>query len=256
MIYTEGLTKRYGDILAVDHIDLRIDAGTVYGFLGPNGAGKTTTMQLLTTLETPTEGHATVAGHPTTDREAVKPHIGYLPDTPPVYDAFTGYEQLEYVATLRGLDDEVASGRIDRLLARVGLSEAANRRIDTYSQGMRQKVGLIQSVLHEPGVLFLDEPTNGLDPRAAREVVDLINELSETGTTIFLSTHILPVVEELANTVGVLHDGTLLTEGTPAELVQRATSDEDQSLEQAFLEITADDAHLSGETDPSLDTRP
>ena len=248
MIEANGITKRYDDVTAVEGLDLEVPAGTVYGFLGPNGAGKTTTMEIFTTLTTPTEGRAAVAGRPTTDRDAIKARIGYLPDEPPVYDAFTGREQLEYVATLRGLDDDTAAERAERLLSRVDLLDAADRRIDTYSQGMRQKIGLVQSVIHEPAVLFLDEPTNGLDPRAAREVVDLIDDLAAEGTTVFLSTHILPVVEELADTVGVLHRGSLVAEGSPAEL-KRRTTDADRgsegTLEQVFLEVTDDDAHLA-----------
>ena len=252
MIEARGLTKRYGDVTAIEGLDLSVPAGSVYGFLGPNGAGKTTTMELLTTLSTPTAGEATVAGEPISDREAVKPHIGYLPDEPPVYDAFTAREQLEYVATLRGLDDDAAAERAEQLLARVDLLEDADRRIDAYSQGMRQKVGLVQAIVHEPDVLFLDEPTNGLDPRMAREVVDLIDELAAEGTTVFLSTHILPVVEELADTVGVLYEGSLVAEGAPADLQRRATDadasdagDGARSLEDVFLEVTDDAGHIA-----------
>ncbi|MFC6729823.1 ABC transporter ATP-binding protein, partial [Natronoarchaeum mannanilyticum] len=176
-ITADGLTKRYGDVEAVDGVDLSISSGAVYGFLGPNGAGKTTTIEMLATLVEPTAGTATVAGHPISDRDAIKPHIGYLPDEPPVYDAFSAREQLEYVAVLRGLDDDRAADRIDELLARVDLAADADRLIDDYSQGMRQKVGLLQALLHDPDVLFLDEPTSGLDPRAAREAVDLIDDL-------------------------------------------------------------------------------
>ncbi|GAB3027165.1 ABC transporter ATP-binding protein [Natronobiforma cellulositropha] len=248
MIVADGLTKRYGDVTAVDRLDLRVDGGTIYGFLGPNGAGKTTTIGMLTTLVEPTAGGATVAGHATTDRDAVKPHIGYLPDEPPVYDAFSAREQLEYVATIRGLEEGWAAERAERLLERVGLGDSADRRIDTYSQGMRQKVGLVQAILHDPAVLFLDEPTNGLDPRAARDVVDLIAQLTDDGTTVFLSTHILPVVEELADTVGVLHQGSLVAEGSPAELTRRVTDADESTLEQVFLTVTDDDSRLATKT--------
>jgi len=255
MIESDGLSKEYDSHAAVDHLDLSIEAGAIYGFLGPNGAGKTTTIEMLTTLLPPTDGHATVAGHSISDREAVKPHIGYLPAEPPVYDAYSGREQLEYVGRLRGLDAEEASAQADSLLARVGLLDSADRRIDTYSTGMRQKVGLLQTMLHDPAVIFLDEPTTGLDPRAAREVVDLITELSDDGTTVFLSTHILPVVDEIADRIGVLHEGSLVAEGSPESLKRRLSEGNTQTLERAFLDLTDDDAHLAAdaETQPVAD---
>ena len=239
-IETSGLTKRFGDHTAVDHLDLAIPQGHVYGFLGPNGAGKTTTMRMLTTLMSPTAGTATIMGTPLTDREAVPPHIGYLPEEPPLYEELTGREQLSYVAFLHDIPDEVAADRIEDLLARLDMTDDADRRISTYSKGMRQKIGLIQALLHEPAVLFLDEPTSGLDPRAARTVLDVLAELVDEETTVFLSTHILSVVDELADTIGVLHEGRLVAEGSPADLKRRSETGEERTLEQAFLEVTAD----------------
>ena len=241
-IEMEHLTKRYGETTAVSDLTTSIDAGTVYGFLGPNGAGKTTTMQMLTTLTRPTSGTAHVVRHSITDREAVTPHIGYLPEDPPIYDELTGREQLEYVSDLRNLPKEQTTERINRLLDRFGLDSDANRRIEAYSKGMRQKVGIIQAVLHEPAVAFLDEPTSGLDPRAARPVRDMIAELADREMTIFLSTHILPVVDELADTVGVLHQGELVAENDPELLKTRAETGESRSLEEAFLEVTRETA--------------
>ncbi|MFW6449198.1 MAG: ABC transporter ATP-binding protein, partial [Halobacteriota archaeon] len=191
-IAAEGLTKRYGDdVLAVDDLDLTIGPGRVYGFLGPNGSGKTTTMRMLTTLVRPTAGTASVAGVDIRRRDALIDRIGYLPEEPPVFEELTGREQLRHIAALHDLAAGPADDRIETLLERLSLAESADRRIDGYSTGMRKKIGLIQSVLHEPPVLFLDEPTTGLDPRAARTVKDLIAELSAGETTIFLSTHIL-----------------------------------------------------------------
>ena len=239
-IATEGLTKRFGDVVAVDGLTLSVPAGTVYGFLGPNGAGKTTTMRMLTTLMEPTEGSASIVGTPVTDRETVRHHLGYLPETPPLYEELTGREQLEYVAFLQDLPNDVAAERIETALDRFDLTEAADRRIATYSKGMRQKLGLVQAMLHEPAVLFLDEPTSGLDPRAARTVLDVVHDLVDEETTVFLSTHILSVVDELADTIGVLHEGRLVAEGSPADLKRRAETGEERTLEQAFLEVTAD----------------
>ncbi|MFC7072988.1 ABC transporter ATP-binding protein [Halovenus rubra] len=244
-IATEELTKQYGDTVAVSDLDIAISQGTVYGFLGPNGAGKTTTIEMLTTLLSPTAGKAHVMGVPVTNRERVKQHIGYLPHEPPVYETFTAREQLAYAADIRNLDVSTSDERIDQLLERIGLLDAAGDRIATYSQGMRRKVGLVQALLHEPDVAFLDEPTSGLDPRASRTVIDLVTEQVRQGTTVFLSSHILSVVEELADTVGVLYEGELVAEDSPTELVDRTESEDGQgTLEEAFLEITTDREHV------------
>ncbi|WP_408957212.1 ABC transporter ATP-binding protein [Natrinema sp. 74] len=237
-IETDGLTKRYGETIAVSDLTMDIERGTVYGFLGPNGAGKTTTMRMLTTLTNPTSGTARIAGHSIDDRESVTAHIGYLPEDPPVYDELTGREQLEYAAGLRDIPEAEATERIESLLERFDLLEDANKRIEDYSKGMRQKVGVIQAVLHEPAVAFLDEPTSGLDPRAARTMRDTIAELANQEMTIFLSTHILSVVDELADEIGVLHDGTLVAEDDPDRLKSLAETGEARSLEEAFLDIT------------------
>jgi len=241
-IETTALTKRYGSTTAVEQLDLSVPDGTVYGFLGPNGAGKTTTMRILTGLTTPTSGAATVAGVPVTDRDSLRPRIGYLPEEPPLYEQATAYEQLEYVAGLRDLPPRETQARIDGLLDRLDLSrDDAVTRIADYSKGMRQKVAYVQSVLHEPDVAFLDEPTSGLDPRAARTIRELIRELTDGGTTVFLSTHILPVVEAVADTVGILYDGQLVAEDAPDTLTQRAETGETRTLEDAFLELTSAD---------------
>ena len=246
-IETDQLTKRYGETLAVDRLDLSISEGIVYGFLGPNGAGKTTTMRLLTGLTQPTSGSGTVAGVPITDRDGLRSHIGYLPEEPPLYEHATAYEQLEYIAGLRDVPVETTQKRIDTLLDELDLTADAGTRIVDYSKGMRQKTAYIQAVLHEPDVVFLDEPTSGLDPRAARTIRDLITDLADSGTTVFLSTHILPVVEEVADTVGILYDGQLVAEDAPETLTQRAETGDTQTLEDVFLELTS--------TDPAADTR-
>mgnify|MGYP000329505709 CR=1 FL=1 len=235
-IRTEGLTKRYDDAVAVADLDLTVESGSVFGFLGPNGAGKTSTIRILTTLTTPTAGTAHVAGQPVTDRPSVVEEIGFLPEEPPLYDELTGREQLEYIAGLRGHEDWA---RVESLLERFDLAGDADRRVETYSKGMKQKLGLVQALLHEPAVLFLDEPTSGLDPRAARTVRDTIGEVAAADTTVFLSTHILPVVEELADTVGVLYDGDLVAEGSPAELTDGVEAG--STLEDVFLDVTSED---------------
>jgi len=244
-IETNELTKQYGETLAVDRLDLSISEGSVYGFLGPNGAGKTTTMRLLTGLTRPTSGTGSVAGVPITDRDGLRPHLGYLPEEPPLYEQATAYEQLEYVAGLRDLPERATRERINTLLDELDLTTDATTRIADYSKGMRQKTAYIQAVLHEPDVVFLDEPTSGLDPRAARTIREMILDLANSGTTVFLSTHILPVVDEVADTVGILYDGQLVAEGAPETLTQRAETGDTQTLEDVFLELTS--------TDPAAD---
>ena len=252
-IDTTDLTKRYETTLAVDSLSLTIPEGTIYGFLGPNGAGKTTTMRMLTGLKRPTSGSASIAGVSVDDRSALRPHIGYLPEEPPLYDEATANEQLDYVAGLRDLPVDTARDRIDQLLDALDLITDANTRISDYSKGMRQKTAYIQAVLHEPDVIFLDEPTSGLDPRAARTLRSMITDLADTGTTVFLSTHILSVVEEVADTVGILYDGRLVAEDSPEALTDRAESGEKESLEDAFIELTTESA--DGDSDTAARSR-
>ena len=242
-ISTDGLTKAYGDNTAVSDVDLAIPSGSIYGFLGPNGAGKTTTIRLLTALTRPTSGTGRIAGHPITDREAVIPHIGYLPESPPIYDELTAREQLEYHGGLRDMSPAKIQQRSESLLARFDLLADADNRISTYSKGMKQKTGLIQALMHDPEVVILDEPTSGLDPRGAHTVRETITELAASETTVLLSTHILPVVEELATAVGILYDGELVAEGAPDELTDRMQTGGEGTLEDAFLEVTTDDVH-------------
>ena len=242
-IETIGLTKKYGDTTAVDRLDLSVSAGTVYGLLGPNGSGKTTTMRMLTTLTEPTDGEAYIMGDSVENREAVVEHIGYLSEESPLYDELTAREQLEYIADLRDIPDETAEERIEDYLSRFGLSDAADDRISTYSKGMRRKTSITQTLLHDPDVVFLDEPTSGLDPRAARTVRELIQELSDRDMTILISTHILPVIEKVADEVGVLQDGVLVAEVGTDELKHGA---EGGSLEDVFLEVTTE-MGVSGE---------
>ena len=246
-ILAEGLRKEYGDVVAVANLDLAVESGAVYGFLGPNGSGKTTTMRMLTTLARPTSGTARVAGVPVDDRESVIGRVGYLPERPPVFEELTGRENLRYVAAVQDVPRAAARERIDDYLDRFGLADAADRRVEGYSTGMRKKLGLVVAVLHRPRVVLLDEPTSGLDPRAARTVKDLITELADRQVTIFLSTHILSVVDELADEGGVLSDGRLVTEGSPERLKGRAERGEDATLEDVFLQVTEDHAAERGE---------
>jgi ABC-2 type transport system ATP-binding protein len=241
-IEATDLRKAFGSAVALDGVSLSIPRGTVYGFLGPNGAGKTTTMRLLTGLSRPSSGTARVCGVPVDDRRELVSRVGYLPETPPLYDEFSAREQLEYVADLRGVRPDAARDRVDAYLGQFDLADDADRRIESYSKGMKQKTAFVQSVLHDPDVLFLDEPTSGLDPRAARQMRSSIDAFADAGRTVFLSTHILSVVEDVADEVGVLFEGGLVAEGTPDELKTRAETGADGSLEDAFLAVTSGDA--------------
>lgn len=239
-IVTHDLTKRYGSTTAVGGLDLEISAGAIYGFLGPNGAGKTTTIRMLTGLLPPTGGEGRVADAPITDRERLVEYVGYLPESPPIHEELTAREQLEYHGGLRGMEPDAIDARVEDLLERFDLADDADDRIVTYSKGMRQKTGLIQAIMHDPDVVFLDEPTSGLDPRATRTVRKVLSELAADGTTIFLSTHVLSVVERIATEVGILYDGELVESGPPDELIARLEQGADSTLEDVFLEVTTE----------------
>lgn len=197
---------------------------------------------MLTGLVEPTDCDAFVAGTHCSERRHLVEKIGLLPEEPPLYNELTGREQLQFAADLRDISWGRVSARALGLARELDLDGNLDRRIDGYSKGMRQKTAFIQAVQHDPAVAFLDEPTSGLDPRAARTLRELIVELTDDGTTVFLSTHILPVVEEIADRVGVLYDGRLVSEGSPAELTDDVDSDGDADLEEAFLELTDDPA--------------
>ena len=218
-VSTRGLTKRYRLDVALDHLDLDVPAGCVFGFLGPNGAGKTTTLRLLTGLARPTEGSATVAGiDATTGGRALAGRIGALDQDPRYYGWMTGRELLAFVGRLHGLDGLALRSRVDEVLETIGLVDAANRRIGGYSGGMRQRIGIGQAMLPRPSVLFLDEPVSSLDPAGRRDVLEMISRLRGT-CTVFMSTHILNDVERVCDRVGILDHGRLIAEAPMAELL-------------------------------------
>ena len=218
-VSTRGLTKRYRLDVALDHLDLDVPAGCVFGFLGPNGAGKTTTLRLLTGLARPTEGSATVAGiDATTGGRALAGRIGALDQDPRYYGWMTGRELLVFVGRLHGLDGATLRTRVDEVLETIGLVDAANRRIGGYSGGMRQRIGIGQAMLPRPSVLFLDEPVSSLDPAGRRDVLEMISRLRGT-CTVFMSTHILNDVERVCDRVGILDHGRLIAEAPMDELL-------------------------------------
>src|SRR5580704_10917116 len=198
-------------------LSLQVEEGEIFGFLGPNGAGKTTTLKLLMGLVFPTAGSAKILGRDWTDPE-VKAQIGFLPEQPYFYDHLTARELLNYYGQLSGVPAKGRSRCVEEMLARVGLSDSAGVQMRKFSKGMLQRVGLAQAILHDPKLVFLDEPMSGLDPMGRREVRDLIQQLRHEGKTVFFSTHILSDAEALCDRVGVIHQGELRGVGAVADL--------------------------------------
>lgn len=221
---TRGLTKRFGSVLALDHVDLDVRAGIVFGLLGPNGAGKTTTIRLLTGLATPTEGHVTVTGLDVGSSGSVQAElhrrIGVLDQEPRYYGWMTGRELLHFVGDLLGIEGADLKTRAGETLERVGLTDAADRRIATYSSGMRQRLGIGQAILGRPKLLILDEPVSSLDPEGRRDLLALIGDLREASTVV-LSSHVLSDVERVCERVAILDRGRLITEAAVSDLLDR-----------------------------------
>lgn len=216
-----GLTKRYGDVLALDALTLDVPAGAVFGILGPNGAGKTTLLRLLTGLARPTAGEATVAGlSVTAHASAVHRRISFLDQSPQYYSWMSGRDLVTFVGELFGLRGVELRTRVDDALALTGLADAAHRRIGGYSGGMRQRLGLAQALVNRPEVLFLDEPASALDPAGRHEILAAIASLRGTAT-VCMSTHILADVERICDTVAILNHGRLLVAASVAELQER-----------------------------------
>lgn len=217
-IETTLLTRAFGSLVAVDNLTLVIPEGTVFGFLGPNGAGKTTTVRMLSALIAPTRGSATVAGYRLGEQnEAIRQSIGILTETPGLYERLSAWQNLMFFAELYDLSAKRATSQVERYLRMLELWERRDDRVGGFSKGMRQKLAIARALLHEPKVIFLDEPTAGLDPEAARVVRDFIKELRAEGRTIFLTTHNLPEADELCDLIGVFRS-RLLRLGTPANL--------------------------------------
>jgi ABC-2 type transport system ATP-binding protein len=239
IIQATGLTKRFGKLVAVRDVTFEVGAGQVFGFLGPNGAGKTTTIRMLAGLVRPSGGVAQVAGFDVVaEPQEVKRRVGYLAETPYLYPKLSGREFLSFMAGLYQVPPGVARQRATRLLSLFELTEKSDELIETYSHGMRQKLALAGALLHEPPVLFLDEPTSGLDPRSARLVKDLLVGLVGRGHTVFLSTHVLEIAEQLCHRVGIIDRGQVVATGTLDELRQRAAGEQAVSLEDVFLQLT------------------
>ena len=219
-IEVEGLERAFsGGVLAVDGVDLEVAEGEIYAFLGPNGAGKTTTVRMLTTLLRPTGGSARVAGHDVCDEaRAVRRAIGVALQEAALDPLMTGRELIRLQATLHGMPSREGARRADQLLERVDLVAAADRRVGTYSGGMKRRLDLASALVHEPRVLFLDEPTTGLDPVSRKTIWEEVSKLNDEGTTVFLTTQYLEEADQLADRVGIIDSGKIVAEGTPGSL--------------------------------------
>jgi ABC-2 type transport system ATP-binding protein len=247
LIETQALVKRYGDKLAVNNVSFEVQAGEVFGFLGPNGAGKTTTIKMIVGLLQPTSGTIRVAGYNVQAQPLLaKAASGYVPDTPNLYAKLTGRELLRFVGDLYSLDRQRLAQRTEELLRVLDLNEAADQTIDSYSHGMQQKASLAAALMHDPKVLVLDEPTVGLDPKSARLIKDILRQMAERGTAVFLSTHILEIAERMCDRIGIINKGELVAIGTMNELRSLGKAGE-TSLEDIFLGLTggAEEAEIS-----------
>lgn len=235
IIETAGLTKLYGEKAAVDHLDLTIRKGEVFGLLGPNGAGKTTTTLMLLGLTEPAEGQAWIAGKDCTrDPIGVKRIVGYLPDNVGFYNDMTGRENLHFTGRLNGLSEDVIRERTEQLLERVGMTDAADKKAGIYSRGMKQRLGIADVLIKDPEVIIMDEPTLGIDPQGMRDLLKLIRQLSEEdGRTILISSHQLYQIQQICDRVGIFVDGRLIACGTVEELGRRMEREGKYTLELA-----------------------
>ncbi len=220
MVQARDLRKAYGKVQAVDGLSLEIEEGEIYGLLGPNGSGKTTTILILLGLTEPSGGEVEVVGYnPTRDPLKVKRLVGYLPENVGFYPDLTARENLRYIARLNGIPDRESKARIQEVLEQVGLVEAADRPVGTYSRGMRQRLGIADVLIKRPRLAILDEPTTGIDPEGANQILDFIVRMrDEQGMTIMLSSHLLHQVQRICDRVGIVHRGKLVVEGTVEEL--------------------------------------
>lgn len=237
MITIEKLSKTYGSFDAVKDLDFTVPKGTVYAFLGPNGAGKTTTIRMLMGILIPSKGRAKIAGLDCIeDRIEVKRKVGYLPDVPIFYDFLRGHEIISFVGEMHGMPRKVARAKADDLISEWGLAEAGDDFAINYSMGMKKKLGLACAMIHQPEVLILDEPTNGLDPRTSRDVQERLKALAASGHTIFLSTHLLDMVERICDQACIIDHGQIRGKGTLEEI--RLHGQSGGSLEDIFLTLT------------------
>jgi len=233
-----GVSKRYGDVTAVDYLDLEVRKGEVFGLLGPNGSGKSTTLKMILGLVKPDSGSVNVLGiNVEDDSVAVKRKIGYVPEAPRIYEFLTSLEFLDFTGDVYGMAPEEKKKRIEEFVRALDLEGREGDIISSYSEGMKQKVVIISALMHKPELLLLDEPLSGLDPKSARIVKDLLRELASQGVTTIMSTHILEIAQAMCDRIAIMYGGRLLALGTMEELRRKAKMPE-SGLEDIFLKLT------------------
>lgn len=239
-----NLTRDYNGLRAVDEISFSVETGEIFGFLGPNGAGKTTTIRMLTGQLLPTSGTAKVAGYDiVSERQQLKPRIGVLFDSQNIYERMSAHENLMFYARLY----RIKKNRVDEVLAQVGLTERARDKTQGYSNGMKQRVLIARAMLHKPEVLFLDEPTRGLDPHIARDIRGIVAGLARDGMTVFLTTHYMEEADQLSRRVAFLDRGRIVALDSPARLKAQYGKDEKAALEDIFIQLTGSDLQKGSE---------
>jgi ABC-2 type transport system ATP-binding protein len=238
MIEIINLTKHYGTLAALDNLNLRVQAGEIFGFLGPNGAGKTTTIRVMMGILKASSGQVLLDGHDisTAPRKA-KAIAGFIPDRPFIYEKLSGAEFLQFVGRLHRMEDGRLARRIADLLEHLELTRWRDELVESYSHGMKQRLVVCAALLHQPRILVVDEPMVGMDPKGARTIKDLFSSLSRSGTTVFLSTHSISVAEEICHRIGIIRKGRLIACGTMSELHEQAAG-RHSNLESVFLELT------------------
>jgi ABC-2 type transport system ATP-binding protein len=243
-IEVQNLTRNYNGLRAVDGISFNVEPGEIFGFLGPNGAGKTTTIRMLTGQLLPTSGMAKVAGcDVVTERQQLKPRIGVVFDSQNIYERMSARENLVFYARLY----RIQKPRVEEVLAQVGLTERASDKVQKYSNGMKQRVLIARALLHKPEVLFLDEPTRGLDPHIARDIRSIVSDLAKGGMTVFLTTHYMEEADQLSQRVAFLDRGRIVALDTPARLKAEYGKDEKTTLEDIFIQLTGEDLRKGSE---------
>jgi ABC-2 type transport system ATP-binding protein len=238
MIELRNLSKRYGNLVAVNRLNLTVGKGEIFGFIGPNGAGKTTTLRMMGGILAPTEGSVVIDGmNMAQEPEKAKRVIGFIPDRPFLYEKLTGFEFLRFKADLYGIGDGVFHVKAQRSLRQFSLEDWGDELIESYSHGMKQRLVMAGAILHDPKVIVVDEPMVGLDPAGIRMAKRLFRDLAQRGTTIFMSTHTLGVAEDVCDRIGIIHRGALIATGTLDEL-KRRTQVPEGDLEEIFLRLT------------------